>query len=146
MASVKLICTSPFPGGESVSVDAVTAIAGHGIEGDRYCETDTDPSQQLTLIECEVIDQFNQETASQIPYAMFRRNVVTEGIQLNNLVGKTFYVGEVRLRGHGLCEPCLYLQETLKISDLVKRLTHKGGLYCEILTGGTIRSGDSLST
>ena len=144
MASVKLICTSPVAGGETVAVDAVTTITGHGIEGDRYCGQNTEPSQQLTLIESEVIDQFNQEIGSKFPYEMFRRNLVTEGVQLNDLVGEAFYVGEVRLRGHELCEPCFYLQERLKVTDLVKRLTHKGGLCCEILTSGTIRSGDNL--
>lgn len=144
MASVKLICTSLVAGGETVAVDAVRTIAGQGIEVDRYCALDTEPSQQITLIECEVIDQFNQETESEFSYEMFRRNLVTEGVQLNNLVGETFYVGEVWLRGHELCEPCRYLQERLKVTDLVKRLTHKGGLCCEILTSGTIRSGDNL--
>ena len=144
MAFVKLICTSPVAGGETIAIDAVTTIAGRGIEGDRYCALDTEPSQQITLIECEVIDQFNQETASEFSYEMFRRNLVTKGVQLNNLVGETFYVGEVRLRGHELCEPCRYLQERLKVTGLVKRLTHKGGLCCEILTSGTIRSGDNL--
>ena len=144
MASLKLICTSPIAGGETVAVDVATTITGQGIEGDRYCEQNADPSRQLTLIESEVIDQFNHETGSKIPYAMFRRNLVTEGIQLNDLVGETFYVGEVKLRGHELCEPCFYLQERLKVADLVKLLTHKGGLCCEILTNGTIRSGDNL--
>ena len=144
MASVKLICISPVAGGETIAIDAVTTIAGRGIEGDRYCTLDTEPSRQITLIECEVIDQFNQETASEFSYEMFRRNLVTEGVQLNNLVGETFYVGEVWFRGHELCEPCRYLQDRLKVTDLVKRLTHKGGLCCEVLTGGTIRSGDNL--
>ena len=144
MTSVKLICTSPVAGGETIAIDAVTTIAGRGIEGDRYCALDTEPSQQITLIECEVIDQFNQETGSEFSYAMFRRNLVTEGVQLNSLVGETFNVGEVRLRGHELCEPCRYLQDKLKVADLVTRLVHKGGLCCEILTSGTIRSGDNL--
>jgi len=144
MASVKLICTSLVAGGETVAVDAVRTIAGQGIEGDRYCALDTEPSQQITLIECEVIDQFNQETGSKFSYEMFRRNLVTEGIQLNNLVGQIFDVGEVRLRGHELCEPCRYLQERLKVADLIKRLVNKGGLCCEILTSGTIRVGDEL--
>ena len=144
MASVKLICISPVAGGETIAIDAVTTIAGRGIEGDRYYALDTEPSQQITLIECEVIDQFNQETESEFSYEMFRRNLVTEGVQLNNLVGETFYVGEVWFRGHELCEPCRYLQDKLKVTDLVKHLTHKGGLCCEILTSGTIRSGDNL--
>ena len=144
MASVKLICTSPVTGGASVSVDSVQAISGQGIKGDRYCGQGTDPTRQLTLIESEVIDQFNQETGSEMLYTAFRRNLVTKDVQLNDLVGKTFYVGEVKLCGKELCEPCLYLQEKLKVADLVKRLTHKGGLCCEILTSGTIRSGDNL--
>jgi MOSC domain-containing protein YiiM len=144
MASLKLICISPVAGGETIAIDSVTAIAGRGIEGDRYCALDTEPSRQITLIEREVIDQFNQETASEFSYEMFRRNLVTEGVQLNNLVGETFYVGEVWFRGHELCEPCRYLQDRLNVTDLVKRLTHKGGLCCEVLTSGTIRLGDNL--
>ena len=144
MASVKLICTSPITGGETIAIDTVKAIAGKGIDGDRYCALDTDPSRQITLIESEVIDQFNQETESKFSYEMFRRNLVTEGVQLNNLVGEIFFVGEVRLRGQVLCEPCRYLQDRLKVADLVKRLAHKGGLCCEILTSGTIRPGDNL--
>ena len=119
MASVKLICTSLVAGGASVSVDSVQAIPGQGIKGDRYCGQDTDPARQLTLVESEVIDQFNQETASEFSYEMFRRNLVTEGVQLNNLVGETFYVGEVWFRGHELCEPCRYLQDRLKVTDPV---------------------------
>jgi MOSC domain-containing protein YiiM len=72
--------------------------------------------------------------------------VITEGVDLNALEGRIFTIGRVQLRGVELCEPCAYLQNLLDIPGLVKQLTHKGGLRCEILGGGVIRPGDEIGT
>ena len=144
MTLIKIICTSRAFGGDTAEMKSVNALAGKGLEGDRYCKAAAEPSEQITLIESEVIDRLNEATESAFPYTAFRRNLITEGIRLNDLVGQTFYVGKVLLRGHKLCEPCRSLQENLNISDLVTRLTHKGGLRCEILKGGQISTGDQI--
>ena len=144
MAFVKAICISAATGGETVVVDAVDAIAGQGLKGDRYLGVTTSPLRQLTLIESELIDQFNHDTKSVVPYQAFRRNVITKGIKLNNLVGVVFCIGEVTVLGTELCEPCRPLQERLGIPSLVKRLAHKGGLCCKIMSGGTIRTKDKV--
>jgi MOSC domain-containing protein YiiM len=94
------------------------------------------------LIESEVIDALNSELAKPLPVTAFRRNLVTEGVSLNSLVGVTFAIGEAQVQGIELCEPCAYLQDLLDVPDLVKRLTHKGGLRCEILEGGLIVCGN----
>ena len=80
----------------------------------------------------------------QIPYINFRRNIITEGVRLNELVGKEFSVGEVKLKGHDLCSACKHLQETLEQKNLIKELLRKAGLRCEILTSGKISVGDKI--
>ena len=137
------VCISPTEGGPIKAVTEAVAIAGQGLRGDRYCATGASSNTQLTLIESEVIGALNSELAKPLPVTAFRRNLVTEDVVLNSLVGLTFAVGEVQVQGIELCEPCAYLQDLLGVPELVKRLTHKGGLRCEILEGGLIVS-DSL--
>jgi len=137
------VCISPAEGGSIKAVTEAVAIAGEGLRGDRYCATEAPSKTQLTLIESEVIDALNSELAKSLPVTAFRRNLVTEGVVLNSLVGATFAVGDVQVQGIELCEPCAYLQDLLEVPDLVKRLTHKGGLRCEILEDGLIAC-DSL--
>ena len=75
----------------------------------------------------------------------FRRNLVTQNIKLNDLIGKDFYVGNVKLKAHDLCRPCKNLQKTLKQTDLVKKLISTGGLRCEILSSGKIHIDDKIT-
>mgnify|MGYP001160780551 CR=1 FL=1 len=141
---VVVVCLSATEGGTIREVPEAVATAGAGLEGDRYCTVDASPETQLTLIQAEAIDEFNQVFSTDLPVAAFRRNVIIRGVDLNALEGSMFSVGEVRLRGVELCEPCAYLQNLLEIPGLVKQLTHKGGLRCEILGGGSIRAGDII--
>ena len=142
---VVVVCLSATEGGSIREVSEAVATAGAGLEGDRYCAFGASPETQLTLIESEAIDEFNQVFSTDLPVTAFRRNVITKGIDLNALKGSIFTVGDVQLRGVELCEPCAYLQNLVGIPGLVKQLTHKGGLRCEILAGGSIRQGDTIS-
>ena len=69
-----------------------------------------------------------------------------EGIKLNELLGSEFLIGKVKVKAHDLCNPCKYLQESLKQKNLVKELLRKAGLRCEILTGGKIIIGDEIKS
>ena len=139
------ICIAPSEGGEIQEVTEIEAIPGTGLSGDRYCKPNAAPETQITLIEAEAIDEFNQIFSLNLSATQFRRNVITRDVQLNSLECKSFSVGGVRLRGIELCEPCAYLQNLLQIPGLVKQLTHKGGLRCEILSDGVIRSDDLIT-
>jgi MOSC domain-containing protein YiiM len=130
------------------AVDSAAAHAGRGIEGDRNFS----PSDQwigsgnaLTLIESEVIEAVAEEHELDVSNGRSRRQVVTRGVRLNDLVGKEFSVGEVRCRGVELCEPCRHLQNDL-LGDprAIKILVHRGGLRADILEGGTLRVGDAV--
>jgi MOSC domain-containing protein YiiM len=124
-------------------VSEIGAIAGEGLEGDRYSRSGV-ASKQITLIESEALDAAARDYGFEIRAQESRRNVLTRGMALNHLVGREFLVGEVRLRGLKLCEPCTHL-EGLTGKEMIKALRHRGGLRAEILAGGTIRSGDIIT-
>jgi MOSC domain-containing protein YiiM len=72
-----------------------------------------------------------------------RRNVVTRGIDVNELVGKRFRVGDVECRGVELCEPCRDLEQMTQ-PGIIKGLLHRGGLNADILSDGAISIGDAV--
>tara|TARA_B100000686_G_scaffold126190_1_gene133596 strand:- start:272 stop:712 length:441 start_codon:yes stop_codon:yes gene_type:complete len=144
MSKVIKIGISSSKGSKIKTVSYINAIAGKGLENDRFYKENNNKSSQLTLIEKENIDYVNNQFGLIIPYEDFRRNIITEGIKLNNLVNKKISIGNVTLLAHDLCEPCKHLQDIINQKNLVKNLVHKGGLRCEILTNGKISVGDII--
>ena len=131
------------------TVNEAHAIPGVGLEGDRYAlRVGTFwkplPDRELTLIEAEAIEALKREYDIQLSPGAARRNLVTRGVALNHLVGRDFQIGDVKVRGIRLCEPCEHLQR-LTGREVIKGLAHRGGLRAQILTPGTIRVGDRVS-
>ena len=126
-------------------VSKVELIAGKGIVGDRHFHENNSVRSQITLIESENIDYYNNKFKTNYSYLDFRRNVVTKGIELNNLVGKKLSIGKIKVEGHDLCRPCKHLEEMLKGKDIIKEFIRRGGLRCEILTSGTINLKDKIT-
>ena len=130
-------------------VPEVKAIPGVGLDGDRYARKQGTfykpaPDFELTLIEAEALEALKREYHVELSLAEARRNVVTRDVPLNHLVGREFAIGEVRLKGIRLCEPCGHL-EAVTGQPVIKGLRHRGGLRAQILTQGTIRAGDTIS-
>src|SRR5258706_3462480 len=123
-------------------VQSVRAVAGRGLEGDRYFGQHG-PGRNVTLIEAEAIEALERDCKLEITGADTRRNIVTRGVALNHLVGREFTVGEVRLRGVELCEPCSYLAK-LTQEKVREALIHRGGLNCDVVSEGMIRVGDEV--
>ena len=138
MSIVIKICITEKSGKEIKDANNVEVIANKGIINDRYFKDNNGKDIQITLIESENIDNYNAESGSNISYISFRRNIITQGIKLNELVDKKLLIGKVRIKVHRLCNPCRYLQEKLKQKNLVKKLINRSGLRCEILTSGKI--------
>ncbi len=141
------IYVAPQRAARMVEVRSVLAIAGQGLEGDRYAAGEgtfsgqSGTGREVTLIESEAIEALAREYDVRIDPAESRRNIVTRGLSLNHLVGQEFRVGEVTLRGTRLCEPCGHL-ETLTGPGVRGGLVHRGGLRADIVAGGVIRTGD----
>jgi MOSC domain-containing protein YiiM len=130
------------------AVASAKAIPRVGLEGDRYAlGTGTfykpEPDYELTLIEAEAIEALRRDYKVQLDAGEARRNIVTRGVPLSHLVGREFLIGEVRIRGIRLCEPCEHLQE-LTGKELLRGLHHRGGLRAQILTEGIIQAGAAI--
>jgi MOSC domain-containing protein YiiM len=131
-------------------VPTVTAVAGRGIEGDRYFlgtgfySDKPGPDRELTLIELETIDALRHDHGIELEPRETRRNVITEGVPLNHLVRREFRVGDAVARGIRLCEPCTHLVEVTG-RRVLGPLVHRGGLRAQIVKGGRISVDDLVS-
>jgi MOSC domain-containing protein YiiM len=147
--SVVSIHVTPAAGQPMETVPEARAVAGRGLEGDRYAlgigyysKSPSLGGRELTLIETETLEALSA-LGVKLSAAETRRNVATSGVPLNHLVGREFWVGAVRLRGTRLCEPCKYL-EGLTQAGAMAALIHRGGLRAQILHDGLIRVGDII--
>ena len=129
---------------EIEKVESIEVVSGKGIKGDRYFNDVNEERKQLTLIESENIDYYNKTFNTNFKYLEFRRNLVTQNIQLNDLIGKTLIVGEIKIKAHDLCRPCKNLQGKLGKDNIIKEFLRRGGLRCEILNSGNITIGDNI--
>ena len=144
MAKVVEIGITDTKGNQIKNVNDVEALEGKGLLNDRKFRENNQKERQITLIEIENINYFNNKYKINIPPVNFRRNIITENVKLNDLVGEEFFVGKVKLKAHDLCRPCKYLQNKLNQNNFIKEFLHKGGLRCEILTSGKISVGDLI--
>ena len=125
-------------------VESIEVLANKGVVGDRHFSDYNDPFCQLTLIESENIDFYNLKYGLNIPYVEFRRNIVTKGIRLNELIGKKLKIGNVEVEAVDLCRPCRHLTEVLCQDNILKEFLRKGGLRCQILSSSIIKIGDEI--
>ncbi|MFN8632476.1 MAG: MOSC domain-containing protein [Chloroflexota bacterium] len=140
-------------------VTEVVGEAGRGLLGDRHCRPDPatrlDPScgaeapphhevQDVSLVEAEVLDVLREEHGIELDGAETRRNVVTRGVRLNELVGRQFTLGGMVCEGVELCEPCVSIQRRTG-KPVLKPLVHRGGLYARIVGSGSARVGDAIA-
>jgi MOSC domain-containing protein YiiM len=147
---VEAIYIAAARGEPTVYVEQVHVVPGKGIEGDRYFGLPgvngipTKSGRELTLIEIEAIEAICSQDGITLSPDQTRRNIVTRGISLNDLVGQEFYVGSIRLCGIRLCEPCSYLASRTD-PRIISSMAHRGGLRTDILTEGTIHLNDIIT-
>ena len=123
---------------------SINVLANKGIVGDRHFNEYNDPYNQLSLIESENIDYYNKKYNLNISYVNFRRNIITKGIKLNDLIDKRILIGETQIEGIDLCRPCRHLEETLNQDNIIKEFLRRGGLRCRILNSSSIKVGDLI--
>lgn len=143
---VERIYLSPEPGAAQVEHERISLRRGMGVVGDRNFGVHDYPGQNLTLVEAEEIESFCAEQARVADLSLTRRNLVTRGVRLNELVNREFWIGGVKLRGVELCEPCATLGAALGGSSLatpsvVRRWVGRGGLRADVLADGEILRG-----
>lgn len=147
--SVAKIFIAPFSSGDMVSVAQARAVADRGLEGDRFFRDSWSAVKRsdkaVTLIEEEVLQLAARELGVESIAGITRRNIVTRGVPLIELLGREFTVGGVRMRGIRLFQPCAHLVKISKLPGIFKALEHRSGLKAAILSDGAIRVGDSVT-
>ena len=136
----------PEESGPIQEIAEVEGVAGKGLRGDRYFDADEgahDPSLEVTLFSAEALEEGRAESGLDITAEDMRRNLMTEGVQLSDLLGRRFSAGEVTFEALEENPPCARLQR-LAGKRLLKPLIGRGGIRARIVTGGTIRAGDEL--
>lgn len=127
-------------------VERVQVVAGRGPRGDRKFAPKPmkRKGKDLTLIEAEALEALRADTGIELSHEGSRRNVLTRGIRLNDLVGRRFRVGEVECEGVVLNDPCTHL-ESMTEPGVMAGLDNRGGLRADVVHGGTIRVGDPVT-
>jgi MOSC domain-containing protein YiiM len=118
-------------------VDSID-VTDEGLSGDRYFGRG-----DITLVEAEALEAFREDTGIELSHAEIRRQVLTSGVRLNDLVGKRFRVGEVEAVGAEWCEPCNHIQ-SLTYPGVLKGMVHRAGLRADIVQAGRIAVGDEV--
>ena len=144
MPKIKAINITNLSGESTIYINQAILKRNKGIINDRYYENFKNKYEQVTLIESENIDYFNNIMKKKINYKDFRRNIITTGIDLNKMINKKIQINNVVLKIHQLCQPCRYLQNKLSVDNLVKLLTNKGGVRAEIVQSGIISTFDEI--
>ena len=137
--SVEAIAITPEESALPGAVEEIEVTAD-GVVGDRH-----GGSRDLTLMEAEALKAFTVETGIELSHVESRRQVLTRGIRLNDLVGERFTVGEVEVVGRELCEPCNHLQ-SLTRPGVLRGMVHRAGINADIVRGGRIAIGDRVSS
>ena len=146
---VERIHVAPTPGAPTERIEATRAVAGEGLEGDRYFEGEGTfgggDDRAITFIEAEALEAVERDYEIDLDPGVHRRNVTTRGVALNHLVDARFRVGNAVCEGVELCEPCSYLEQHLDLPDLQEALLHRGGLRARIVETGTVAEGDGIT-
>lgn len=123
----------------------VEVVAGKGILGDRYFEDSNRKSRdyEITFIEAEQIDAFNERSKEKVEYWQPRRNILTQEINLMGLIGRYFQIGTALFEGIESCEPCELLRSRTT-PEAFKWFVGRGGIRAGIIGTGTIKVGDLI--
>jgi len=149
LGTILSIQIAPNANGHLQNLEAVNAVEGVGLEGDRYHKragtysNKHDESREATFIESEALEALTNDYHIELNGAESRRNFTTSGVALNHLVGRQFKVGEAIFRGIRLCEPCTHLEE-VSGKPVRKGLIHRGGLRAQIVKSGRVCVGDAV--
>ena len=123
-----------------IEVGEVACVAGRGLRGDRFFDFKENYKGQITFFAREISDALCQELGvNDKPLSVFRRNVITVGVDLNELIGREFQVQGVHFLGTEECRPCYWMDQAFApgAADFLKG---KGGLRAMILSDGILRT------
>lgn len=127
---------------EMAEHETLELVAGRGIPGDRFFDWKDDYKGQITFIDLAVVKAIRDHAENpDLPAAAFRRNVITEGIDLNALIARRFRLGGILFEGTEECRPCYWMDTACGKPGTEALMKGRGGLRCRILESGLIHRG-----
>jgi hypothetical protein len=130
------------PGGPhpTIEVPQIECVAGRGICGDRFFDFKENYKGQITFFAEEVYEDLCERfgVLDKSP-AVFRRNAITRGVDLNALIGVEFEVQGVRFIATEECKPCYWMDQAFHAGAEVA-MKGRGGLRARILTDGVLQA------
>lgn len=146
MSMIEAICLSPEHGAPQRETRAAQVNETLGLLGDRYSGS---APAVVSFIAAEEVEAFNGRTGLSVEPVQTGRNIVTRGVELNDLVGKRFRVGDVVFEGMELCEPCATLGSKLSTDQvsakqIVRELTHRAGIRAYVKSAGDVQVGSAV--
>jgi len=148
--TVEAIYVAERSGQPMRAIDEVVGAAGRGLLGDRHCRpadapplTPDERVPDVSLVEAEVLESLRDDYGIDLEGAETRRNLVTRGVRLNDLIGRQFRLGGLLCEGVEICQPCVHVQQKVG-KPILKPLVHRGGLRARILESGSVRLGDVI--
>lgn len=121
---------------------SITCVAGKGIEGDRFFDYKKDYKGQITFFNWSIYENVKKEIIQgDLNPGAFRRNVLTQGVELNDLIGKRFTLGGLEFTGSAECSPCYWMDEACA-PGTHEFLKGNGGLRAKIIQGGELHVGE----
>ena len=140
---------APQPSEPMISVSEVRAYADRGLEGDRFFKASWSaanrPDKAVSLIEQETLEAAATELGADIVAEKTRRNIVTCGAPLRELLHREFTIGPVVMRGIRLFEPCAHMEKLSNLPGIFQALEHRSGLKAAIVSDGVIRVNDPIA-
>ena len=149
-ATIANIFITPAKSQPLIDVEQVEAVAGRGLVGDRYYlgtgyySGKPGWGANVSLLAGEAIDAVNTGHGQHFNEAMLRRNIVTRGIDVEQLIGRKFQIGTAILRGIKRYPPCRHLAELCGAPELIRYLAYCGGIGAEVVVSGVICVGDEI--
>jgi MOSC domain-containing protein YiiM len=146
--TVVALYIAPQPSQPMISVSEVRAFADRGLEGDRFFKASWSaanrPDKAVSLIEQETLEAAAAELGTAMVAEKTRRNIVTCGVPLRELLDREFTVGQVVMRGIRLFEPCGHMEKLSNLPGIFQALAHRSGLKAAIVSDGVIRVNDPI--
>ena len=144
MGKIEAINLTKINGKDTFYVNQAFLEKNKGIVNDRYYDNFKEKKEQVTLINLEEINNFNNQNKKKIEAKDFRRNIIVSGINLNELINRKIKINQITLKIHEICQPCKYLEDKLETPGLVKKLLNKSGVRAEIITSGYLSVRDRI--
>jgi MOSC domain-containing protein YiiM len=139
--TVELVHVVASRGAPAMPVAFAEVVANHGIAGDWRVRAGS--RRQLTVVDADVLDDVGRALGIEVAPGASRRQVTVRGMDLNAAIGQHIAIGKVVVDVSLACDPCERMEVAIGPGGRAA-LEGRGGICGRVVSGGTIRPGDTV--